>query len=147
MKTVFFYHFGFRSDTCAIAAVFSGIELGMWFNYQFGLVNLKKPAYPRTLDLNDIYSLTVRTVVGLTIIGLTELIGKYVSYSFLCFVTNQDRKVLKASEKSVENVKKNFVELTSSFLTYSVLGFNTLVLVPTVFKYFNIQRESFFNEI
>lgn len=137
----------YRSDTCVIAGVFSGIELGTWFNYRLGLLNLINVPSPLTLDFSDLFSLAARTILGLVIVGLTELIGNYVSFSFLCIILREDKKVLKASENSEENVSKNFVDLTSKFFTYSLLGFNTLVLVPAIFKYFNIQRDSFFNEI
>lgn len=137
----------FRGDTCIIAAVFAGIELGAWFNYNYGLLNLIEVPFPLTIDFSDLYSLTCRTVLGLVIVGLTELIGKQLSYSVICMFLGEDKTVLKESENSSENYKKNFVDLTSKFITYSVLGFNTLVLVPQVYKYFNIQRSSFFNEL
>lgn len=137
----------FRGDTCIVAAVFAGIELGAWFNYNFGLLNLIEVSSPLSFDFSNLYSLAGRTVLGLIIVGLTELVGKQLSSSLLCTFLNLDKKVLKDSENSTENVKKNFVDLTSKFVTYSILGFNTLVLVPQAYKYFGIQRNSFFNEL
>jgi len=136
-----------RGDTCVIAAVFSGIELGTWFNYRLGLLNLTNASSHHTIDTSNLYSLAARTVIGLVIVGLTEFIGKSVSFSLLCSMINEDKKKLKSSENSVKNVKKTFVDLTSKFVTYSILGFNTMVLVPTVYKYLSIQRDSFFSEI
>lgn len=139
--------FIFRGDTCIVAAVFTGIELGTWFNYQFGISHFNQLPYPLSLDFNDYFSLAARTVSGLVIVGLTEFLGKFVSFSILCSVLSEDKKVLKASENSVNNTKKNFIDLSSKYFTYSLLGFNTIVLVPILFKYFNIQRDAFFHEL
>lgn len=91
--------------------------------------------------------MAVRTIIGLFIAGLTEYLMKLVSFSLLSRFVGEDRKKLKASENSVENVKKNFVDLTSKFVTYFLLGFNLMLLVPTVQKYFNVHRETFFSEM
>lgn len=136
-----------RGDTCCIAAVFSGIELGVWFNYQFGLMNLNEASYQLTFDLGDPLHLAGRTVIGLIIVALTEFLGKLFSYPFLSSMVGADPKKLKEAENSVKNTKKNFVDLTSKFFTYSVLGFNTVVLVPIALQYFNLQRDNFYSEM
>lgn len=136
-----------RGDTCCIAAVFSGIELGVWFNYQFGLMSLNDAPYQLTFDLGDPLYLAGRTVVGLIIVALTEFLGKLFSYPFLSNLVGADPKKLKESENSVKNTNKNFVDLTSKFFTYSVLGFNTVVLVPVALQYVNLQRDNFYSQI
>lgn len=103
--------------------------------------------YPLTLDFSDIFSLTARTVLGLIIAGAIEYLGKLVSYTVLCKFANEDKHKLKASENSVENTNKNFVDLTSKFFTYCLLGFTILVVVPQLYKQLNIQRDAFFNEL
>lgn len=125
----------------------AGIELGSWFNYQFGIVHHTTVALPLSLDFSDYYSVAARTVLGLLVVGLTEFLGKLISFALLCKIVNENPKKLKESENSANNVNKNFVDLSSKFITYSILGFNTLVLVPQVFKYFDIQRDEFFNEM
>lgn len=136
-----------RGDTCCVAAVFSGIELGVWFNYHLGLMNLNDAPYQLTFDLGDPLHLAGRTAIGLIIVALTEFIGKLFSYPFLSSLVGADPKKLKESENSVINTKKNFVDLTSKFFTYSVLGFNTIVLVPVVLQYFNLHRDNFYSEM
>lgn len=140
-----FFHF--RGDTCVIAAVCSGVELGTWFNYQYNITQHVNVPLPLSLDFSDYYSLAGRTVVGLAVAGISEFVGKLVFYAFLCKVVNEDRKKLKEAENSVSNVNKNFVDLTSKFITYTIMGFNIIVLVPQIYKYFNIQRDAFFNEM
>lgn len=147
IQTLFTLILHFRGDTCSIAAVFSGIELGFWFNYQIGLLKQSDVPYPLSVEVGEWWHLVARTVIGLAVVGLTEVIGKNVSFSFLCWMINEDKKVLRESETSNQNKKKIFVDLTSKFFTYGVLGFNTIVLVPMLFRYFDIQRESFFYEM
>lgn len=102
---------------------------------------------PLSFDFSDYKSLAFRTVLGLAVAGLTESLGKIISYPILSKFVNEDPKKLKESENSMTNFNKNFVDLTSKFFTYSALGFNTIVLVPQIYKYFNIQRDEFFNEM
>lgn len=140
-------HLFCRGDTCTIAAVFSGIEMGNWLNHHLGLLNLIDIPNPRSLEYGGFYNLAVRTIIGLFIAGLTEYLMKLVSFSLLSRFVGEDSKKLKASENSVKNVKKNFVDLTSKFVTYFLLGFNLMLLVPTIQKYFNVHREGFFSEM
>jgi hypothetical protein len=135
-----------RGDTCSIVAVFSGVEFGSWVIYQSGWTKALEESYPLSLELGGILSFIARTILGLAIVALTEFIGKISFFAIFSFVVSEDRNVLKSSENSLENTKKNFVDLTSKFLTYSVLGFNTLVLCPKVFELFSIDRSRFYSE-
>lgn len=104
-------------------------------------------SYPLQFQLGDYTSLVLRTVIGLAVAGATEFALKGLTYSVLCTVLNEDKKRLKEMPNSVDNKQKNFIELTTKFVTYSVLGFNVLFTVPIIFQYFNIQRDSFYTEI
>lgn len=138
-----------KGDTTSIAAVFVGIELGSWLNYQCGYVKEVDLVYPLNFEIGNYTTLGLRTVVGLGIVAVTEFIGKSLIQSILCSIMNEDKKKIKEMENSVEkkNSKKNFIDLTSKFVTYSLLGFNTLFTVPLVCNYFDIQRDSFYSEI
>lgn len=103
--------------------------------------------YPLHYEIDDYTSFGLRTVIGLAIAGATEFIGKEGFYTILCSLLKEDKKKLKSMKNSVDNVRKNFVDLTTKFATYSVLGFNVLFVVPLIFKYLNIQRDSFYSEI
>lgn len=103
--------------------------------------------YPLSLEFGSFYALAVRTVVGLAIVGLTEFLGKLVTFYLLSKVIDEDPKALKSSENSVDNTKKTFVDLSSKFITYCFLGFNCLVLVPIIFTYLNVQRKNFSMEL
>lgn len=137
----------FRGDTIAIAGVFVGIELGHWLNYQMGYLDDSQVVLPLTMEFNNVFSIILRTVIGLVIVAASEFIGKLVAYSTLCAYFGEDKKKLKEMPDSVDNTRKNFIDLTTNFLTYSFLGFCTLFLVHHIYSYFNIQRDSFFTEI
>lgn len=100
-----------------------------------------------TLELTNYVNLGLRTVIGLSIAGASEFVGKLLSYSALCIYYGVDNKKLKEMPNSLDNTVKNFIDQTSKFLTYSFLGFNVVFLVPQLFKFLNIQRDSFYTEI
>lgn len=135
-----------RGDTTVIAAVFSGIEFGSWINYQFGWTKILEESYPLSLGFGGLFYFIARTVVGLAIVALTEFLGKLGVFAFFSAVVGEDRRTLKASENSLENTKKNFVDLLSKFITYFILGFNCLVVVPKIFELLHIDRPRFFSE-
>ena len=86
-------------------------------------------------------------MIGLAVVAATEFIGKEIIFALLCKYFKEEKTKLKNMKNSVDNVRKNLIELTTKFSTYSVLGFNTLFVVPLIFKYFGIERRSFYTEI
>lgn len=116
-------------------------------NYQCGFLKETTSTFPLNFELGSHYSLCIRTVIGLAVVAATEFIGKGLIYSIICLVLKEDKKKLKELPNSVDNAKKNCIELTTKFLTYSILGFNTLFVVPLIFDYFHVQRDSFYTEI
>ncbi|XP_070505319.1 sphingosine-1-phosphate phosphatase 1-like [Chironomus tepperi] len=136
-----------KGDTTSIAAVFVGIELGHWLNYQMGYLDDSQVVLPLAVEFNNILNFIMRTVIGLLIAAASEFIGKLVAYSSLCAYYGEDKKKLKETPDSIDNTKKNFIDLTTNFLTYSFLGFCTLFVVHHIYSYFNIQRTSFYTEI
>ncbi|KAL7044374.1 hypothetical protein ACKWTF_001898 [Chironomus riparius] len=136
-----------KGDTISIAGVFVGIELGHWLNYQMGYLDDSQVILPLSVEFNDIFSIILRAVIGLAIAAGSEFIGKLVTYSALCAYYGEDKKKLKEMPNSVDNNRKNFIDLTTNFLTYSFLGFCTLFLVHQIYSHLNIQRDSFYTEI
>jgi hypothetical protein len=127
--------------------VFVGIELGQWLNYQMGYLDDSSVIFPLSFDFSNLMALGIRTVIGLAVVGASEYVGKFISYTSLCAFYGVDGATLKKTPNAVDNTKKNFIDLTSKFLTYSFLGFTTLFFVPHVLRYFNVQRGSFYTEI
>lgn len=135
-----------RGDTCSVAAVFTGVEFGAWFNYQLGWIKKFDDSYPLSFEFGEILMFLARTVIGLAIVALTEFLGKMICWAMFSAAVKENQNVLKTSENSLENTKKNFVDLSSKFITYSVLGFNTISLIPKLFDLLKIDRSRYFSE-
>jgi hypothetical protein len=116
-------------------------------NYQCGYLKDTITQYPLHYEVDDYTSFGLRTIIGLAFVAATEFVGKEAFHRILCSFLKEDKNKLKKMKNSVDNVRKNFIDLTTKFATYSCLGFNTLFVVPLIFKYFNIQRDSFYTEI
>ena len=85
-------------------------------------------------------------MIGLAVVAASEYSGKYVFNLLLCTLTGKDKGIVKSTENSLDNSIR-LIDLGTKYLTYSLLGFNTLFLAPKIFQYFNIQRDSFYTEI
>lgn len=135
-----------RGDTCIVTAVFSGIEFGSWVNYQLGLTHMLEETYPLSLTFDGFLAFTARTVVGLAIIGLIEYGGKFSMFALFSAVVKENPKTLKSSADSLENKKKSFVDLSTKFVTYSLLSFTIVVFSPKLFEIMHINRTRFYSE-
>lgn len=135
-----------RGDTCIVTAVFSGVEMGAWINYQFGMTHEFDDDYPLSLTFDGFFAFLARTVLGLAIIALVEFGGKISLFALFSAVVKEDRKTLKSSADTLENKKKIFVDLSTKFLTYFTLTFVVLVAVPKLFELLSIDRTRFYSE-
>lgn len=135
-----------RGDTCIVTAVFSGVEMGAWINYQFGLTNVLAESYPLSLTFDGFLAFLARTAVGLAVIALIEFGGKVSLFALFSAVVKEDRKTLKSSADTLENKKKIFVDLSTKFLTYFILTFVVLVIVPKLFELMHVERTRYYSE-
>lgn len=135
-----------RGDTCIVTAVFSGIEMGSWLNYQFGLTRTLEETYPLSLEFGGIIPFLARTVIGLATIAFVEFAGKFLFFALFSLIVKEDRQTLKSSADSLENKKKAFVDLSTKFLTYFFLTFTALYILPRVFELVHIDRTRFYSE-
>lgn len=131
-------------------SVTAGIQIGAWLNYQLNLLaaptteppyEILWPTY-RMLGL-----LLLRTILGLCSVLATRAIAKSISYAFVCALLGKDKNELRNSENTLENRDKTIVELCYKYFTCGMIGFNTLYLLPNVFKALDIGRPDFYTEI
>lgn len=131
-------------------SVTAGIQIGAWLNYQLNLLEAPttEPPYEilwptyRMLGL-----LLLRTTLGLCSVLATRAIAKSISYAFVCALLGKDKNELRNSENTLENRDKIIVELCYKYFTCGMIGFNTLYLLPNVFKALGIGRPDFYTEI
>ncbi|KAJ8982898.1 hypothetical protein NQ317_004328 [Molorchus minor] len=139
-----------RGDTTMILSVCVGIHIGAWLNYQTGLMvpsELLPPYVIMWPSYTMIGCLVLRTLIGFTCVILTRQICKSVTYHFLCALLKEDVDNLKKSENTLQNKHKTLVELCCKYVYCAMIGFNTLYLLPQLFKFMRIERPTFFTEI
>lgn len=140
-----------RGDTATIISVFVGVQLGAWLNYQLGNMQLdplqgtsSQIVWP-TLPLLGL--ILARTIIGLCVVAVTEVLGKLISFSLLCKMFGKNPKELKNSEDSLKNKTKIIIDLSYKFITYGLIGFNAQYLIPSLFRLLDINRPQFYTEI
>lgn len=86
----------------------------------------------------------LRTVIGLCSIIATIAVCKSAQHAILRCTLRTD---IRLAERTQHSTLRNTVELTCKYLSYIVLGFNILYLMPNVFKMLNIERPTFYTEM
>lgn len=134
-----------RGDTATILGVSVGVTIGAWTNYQLGAMT--EPSQPPPYDIiwptyEMIGTSILRTIIGFCCIIGTRAICKSASYATLCFL-------LQSSEikNSAHSKTKTAIELSYKYITYVLLGFNILYLLPSVFRLLRIERPTFYTEM
>ncbi|XP_077285829.1 sphingosine-1-phosphate phosphatase 1-like [Arctopsyche grandis] len=139
-----------RGDTTMVVSVCAGIQIGAWTNYQLGhmIASSTIPPYKIIWPSYDMLGLAIlRTILGFCGVIATRAIAKSISYAFVCALLGKDKNELRNSENSLENKNKIIVELSYKYFTCAMIGFNSLFLLPNVFKLVGIERPTFYTEI
>lgn len=143
--------FNFRGDTAMIVSVCVGVQIGSWLNYQTGIMVPTEEFTAPYIIMWPSYSmlgcLILRTIIGFIFVLLTRQIFKNGTYHFLCTLLKEDAQNLKRSENTLQNKHKTFVELSCKYVYCAMIGFNTLYLLPLLFKFLRIERPTFYTEI
>ncbi|KAG8336488.1 hypothetical protein J6590_043051 [Homalodisca vitripennis] len=132
---------GDRGDTTTIVAFCVGIYIGAWTNYHQGA--MAEPSLPPPyVIIWPSWAMcgtgALRTVIGLCSIVATVAVCKSAQHA----VT----RVFLGGDNTQHSRAKNVVELTCKYITYNLLGFNVLYLMPNTFNMLSIQRPTFYTE-
>lgn len=139
-----------RGDTTMMVGVCVGAQIGAWMNYQLGQMSHPELTPPYTImwpSYSKLGQTVFRTALGFVTIALTKIITKWLTYSTLCTVLRVNVDNLKKSANTLENKHKTFVDLSYKYLACLAIGFNTLYTLPIAFRYFGIERPTFYTEI
>lgn len=139
-----------RGDTTMCVALYAGIQIGAWINYQSGYIQVPAlpPPYPVMWPSHAMLGhLILRTVIGLCCVLATRALGKSVCYALACAFLGRDQHELKQSQNCLTNTHKIFVDLSSKFCMAFMIGVNIQYLLPNVFKLIGIGRPDFYTEI
>ncbi|PNF35891.1 Sphingosine-1-phosphate phosphatase 1 [Cryptotermes secundus] len=139
-----------RGDTTMVLSVCVGVHVGAWTNYQLGVLSESpdSPPYAIIWPSYEMLGLSaLRTVIGFCCIVATRALCKSASYATVCTLLRLNSRELQQSQNSIKNRQKITVELSYTFITYALLGFNTVYLLPSVFRLMSIERPTFYTEI
>ncbi|VEN50576.1 unnamed protein product [Callosobruchus maculatus] len=141
-----------RGDTSMILGVCVGIHVGAWLNYQTGLMQAttKHLAAPYVImwpSYHMLFRMLLRTIIGFGCVLLTKELFRHLTYQVLCAVLGVDADDLKKSENTLQNKHKTFVDLSCKYVYCGMIGFNTLYMLPQLFRALGIERPTFFTEI
>uniref|UniRef100_A0A1B6HP62 Phosphatidic acid phosphatase type 2/haloperoxidase domain-containing protein n=1 Tax=Homalodisca liturata TaxID=320908 RepID=A0A1B6HP62_9HEMI len=130
-----------RGDTTTIVAFCVGIYIGAWTNYHQGA--MAEPSLPPPyVIIWPSWAMcgtgALRTVIGLCSVVATVAVCKSAQHA----VT----RVFLGGDNTQHSRAKNVVELTCKYITYNLLGFNILYLMPNTFNMLSIQRPTFYTE-
>lgn len=142
--------FSCSGDTTMTVSVCAGLQIGSWLNYQLGTMRPPDTLPPYAI-LWPSYAMLglmlLRTVLGLCAVLATRAIGKSVSYAVVCAALGRDANELRRSEDSLQNRDKILVELCYKYFACAMIGFNTVALLPQVFRLLGIGRPDFYTEM
>ena len=132
-----------RGDTTVILSVATGVCLGTRLAYQMGLMKRVPVPPPYNViypDLDWLWKMVLRMLVGVAMVVITRQIVKPLSFRAACYFTRRDTK-----EKDV--FKHLSIELPYKFITYTAVAFVAVCIVPLLFKQFGIERVTYFTEL
>ncbi|XP_057336643.1 sphingosine-1-phosphate phosphatase 2-like [Microplitis mediator] len=138
-----------RGDSAMVVAVTSGIHFGAWLNYKTGLILplIESPPYQINLpSYQTLLVILIRTFLGFSIIVLSKIIIKKITYRVICGLLNLDADVLMKSENSLENRWKIITDLTYKFIFCFIFGVLTIHYLPQLFSAMGIGRKEFYYE-
>lgn len=133
-----------------ILSVCVGVQIGAWLNFQTGIMSAAKLTPPHTImwpSLTMLGCVVLRTFLGFIGILLTRYLAKTYSYNFICALLREDMNNLKQSANTLQNKHKTIAELGSKYVTCAMIGFNTMYLLPHLFRLLKIERPTFYTEI
>ncbi|XP_066906115.1 sphingosine-1-phosphate phosphatase 2 [Halyomorpha halys] len=133
-----------RGDTAMIVSVCVGIHIGAWTNFQLGQMSVSPSSPPYTViwpTYETLGLVFLRCALGFSCIVATRAMCKSAGYATL--------SALGVSTEPTETPSslKNTIDLIFKYITYSLIGFNTLHLLPSTFKMLSIDRPTFYTEI
>ncbi|XP_013398898.1 sphingosine-1-phosphate phosphatase 1 isoform X2 [Lingula anatina] len=133
-----------RGDTTLILGVLAGVAMGSWLNIQQGNYHNEAGAPPYMVKTPDhiwFAKMSCRMVLGLVILFSTRVIMKALTYHLLCHILGYDKK------DHMQNKQKLIVELPYKYITYYVIAFNVVYTAPFIFRYLDIEKETYFTEV
>ncbi|GCC33480.1 hypothetical protein chiPu_0011949 [Chiloscyllium punctatum] len=126
-----------RGDTAEILGTGAGIACASHFNHMFGILPDPPldalPFSPPEISVNLIARAFLRFVIGVIVLLLTRAVLKACTIPLACKIFRIPCTDIRQARKRME------VELPYRYMTYGMVGFVALFLVPSLFNYLNLS--------
>ncbi|XP_020369627.1 sphingosine-1-phosphate phosphatase 1 [Rhincodon typus] len=126
-----------RGDTAEILGTGAGIACASHFNHMFGILPDPPldalPFSPPVISVNLITRAFLRFAVGVIVLLLTRAVLKACTIPLACKIFRIPCTDIRQARKRME------VELPYRYMTYGMVGFVALFLVPSLFNYLNLS--------
>ncbi|GCB67467.1 hypothetical protein scyTo_0010250 [Scyliorhinus torazame] len=126
-----------RGDTAEILGTGAGIACASHFNYMFGILPDPPldvlPFSPPAITINLITRAFLRFAIGVVVLLLTRAVLKACTIPLACKIFRIPCTDIRQARKRME------VELPYRYMTYGMVGFVALFLVPSLFNYLNLS--------
>ncbi|XP_048393103.1 sphingosine-1-phosphate phosphatase 1 [Stegostoma tigrinum] len=126
-----------RGDTAEILGTGAGIACASHFNHMFGMLPDAPlealPFSPPVISVNLITRAFLRFAVGVIVLLLTRAVLKACTIPLACKIFRIPCTDIRQARKRME------VELPYRYMTYGMVGFVALFLVPSLFNYLNLS--------
>ncbi|XP_067894869.1 sphingosine-1-phosphate phosphatase 1 [Heterodontus francisci] len=126
-----------RGDTAEILGTGAGIACASHFNHMFGILPDPPldalPFSPPAITFNLITRAFLRFAVGVVVLLLTRAVLKACTIPLACKIFSIPCTDIRQARQRME------VELPYRYMTYGMVGFVALFLVPSLFNYLNLS--------
>ncbi|KAL4107164.1 hypothetical protein QTP88_017549 [Uroleucon formosanum] len=136
-----------KGDTTIILGTFAGILTGGWLIVTLGIQDDYRVMNPMNNPISwpsiyDLGLIVIRSGLGYCCIVLLFLIIKYI----LCVV---DKILIKSGMRIFDDALNRHIpllDITYKYLTFYLVSFNIMVLIPMLQKLLSMSRQSFYHE-
>ncbi|XP_074852434.1 sphingosine-1-phosphate phosphatase 1-like isoform X3 [Carettochelys insculpta] len=126
-----------RGDTAQILGCGAGVACGSHFNNMLGLMQDPSPdtlpLIPSSITVTLFGKAILRLLIGVVILLLTRIVMKKITIPLAC-------KMFRISCDNVQQARQRMeVELPYRYITYGMVGFSLMVLVPFLFLFIGLS--------
>ncbi|XP_022190447.2 sphingosine-1-phosphate phosphatase 2 [Nilaparvata lugens] len=142
-----------KGDTTVVVSVCVGVMLGSWTNYQLGQMSEPQtpPPYEVIWPSYEMIGVgALRTSLGLCGVVATRAICKSVSYALTQSIfrwKNVDSSDVSSDTYAQAVTIERTLDIYYKYLTYGLIGFNIVFLLPAAFRVLSIERPTFYTEL
>ncbi|XP_075782497.1 serine/threonine-protein phosphatase 2A 56 kDa regulatory subunit epsilon isoform isoform X7 [Pelodiscus sinensis] len=126
-----------RGDTAQILGSGAGVACGSHFNYMFGLMQDPSPnalpLIPPSITVTLFGKAILRLLIGVIVLLLTRIVMKKITVPLACKIFGIPCNDIRQARQRME------VELPYRYITYGMVGFSLMVLVPSLFLFIGLS--------